>query len=126
MKITSIITMVLLILTLGPTISSCTTPRPSDPPPIEIEPTPGKPGPNEPFSVAHNGKIRILFNSTYFPPEYALVEIIFAGGYHGYFNMKDIIYLPRIQGRNKLTAIFSDVNGKRIGDVRNYYIEVDQ
>ena len=56
MKITSIITMVLLILTLGPTISSCTTPRPSDPPPIEIEPTPGKPGPNEPFPLLTMGK----------------------------------------------------------------------
>ena len=120
MKTTNFILAVLLSFGLG-----CTTPNPKVPSETAPPPEPLKPTPTEPFTAKGGGELRIKFNPAYFPATYKTVEIIYAGYYHGYFNLEDVIYLPRITGRNELKAVFSDIHGNRVGESKTYYIEVD-
>lgn len=98
-------------------INACQTTDPKLPEP-KIIPQDGKA-----YTYAqHNSNIAIRFNIQYFPPEYKTVQLIWGNAYHGYFDLNDIIYLPKLSGTQSLYARFSDVYGDIVYE-ETYHIE---
>lgn len=113
----------LLAVLLVFVISSCSCLIPSE---TTKKPTPSSTEVNSDntLSVDREGLIRLKFDLNQLPKECTSVEIIYNDQYHGYFNLHNEIFLPRLPGRQKVTAIFSDTDGNKVGDPKIYFIEV--
>lgn len=78
----------------------------------------------QPYSMAANGTLRMKLNPDYIPENAATLEIVYNGAYLGYYEVSDIIYLPKHPGKKvSLVAIFADKDGNKIS-AKTYYIKL--
>ena len=110
----------------GLALTACVaTPKPA--PPLATtapHPAPGEFEEEQQFSLAANGTLRIKFNPNYLPANAATLEIVYKGKYLGFYEVSDLIYLPKYPDqRVSLVATFSDIEGK-ILVTKTYYIKI--
>jgi len=79
---------------------------------------------DKPYSIAADGNLRIKFNPNLLPEKAVTLEIIYNGKYLGFYDVKDLIFLPRYEGQSvPLVATFSDVDGNKLV-IKTYYIQI--
>ena len=115
----------LFLCCLALTVACVAPPKPAPgldttPPPLP----PGESGEDQPYSIAADGTLRIKFNPNYLPDNAATLEIVYNGTYLGFYEVTDLIYLPKHPGKRvSLVATFSDKDGNKLA-AKTYYIKL--
>ena len=110
----------------GLALTACVaSPKPA--PVIDTTPPPAPAGEFEegqPYSIAANGTLRLKFNPNYLPDNAATLEIVYHGTYLGFYEVTDLIFLPKHPGiKVSLVATFSDKDGNKLA-TKTYYIKL--